>query len=88
MLVRLHCSPGARENRVVVVRNGEIQVKVAAPAVEGQANAALLRYLSQRLGLRISDLRLVRGAGSRYKVVDVEGLSRGEILVRLGLPVD
>ena len=43
-------------------------MKVNAPADQGRANEAILEALSKALGLRPSQLELVRGHSSRRKV--------------------
>jgi uncharacterized protein YggU (UPF0235/DUF167 family) len=43
-------------------------VAVAAPPMDGEANAELIRFMAQVLGLRKSDLSLDSGARSRNKV--------------------
>jgi uncharacterized protein YggU (UPF0235/DUF167 family) len=46
---------------------------VAAPPVDGKANAALLAFLAARLGLRPRDLRLAAGGSGRDKLVVIPG---------------
>jgi uncharacterized protein (TIGR00251 family) len=60
-----------------------VKIRIAAPPAEGKANKALIRFLSAHLGVPPSHVSLVRGAGSRRKVVEVTGLSTEEALVRL-----
>jgi uncharacterized protein YggU (UPF0235/DUF167 family) len=48
-------------------------VRVAAPPVEGAANAALLAFLAKTLGLPRSALTLASGAGARLKLIDIPG---------------
>jgi uncharacterized protein YggU (UPF0235/DUF167 family) len=60
---------------------------VNARAVEGQATEAALRALAEALGVRRSDMRLVTGATSRDKVVDImtsPGSDESLLLARLG----
>ena len=82
---RLHLtvSPGAARSELLRSPEGELRVRVAAPAREGKANKELLRFLAARLGLSPSRVRLVRGEGSRHKVVEVEGLTATELNERL-----
>lgn len=62
---------------------GELRVRVAAPPVEGKANKELLAFLAHCLDVPPSRLTLLRGAGSRRKVVEVEGLTLEWALERL-----
>jgi uncharacterized protein YggU (UPF0235/DUF167 family) len=43
--------------------------------VEGAANEQLIEIIAGALGVRKSDVRIVRGSSSRLKVVEVRGLS-------------
>ncbi len=48
-------------------------LRVAAPPVEGAANAALVAFLAKSLGLRKSDVALVAGEASRIKRLHLSG---------------
>ena len=60
--------------------DGVLKIKVMAPAVDGAANAALLRVLADDLGIARSDLQIVAGATSRQKLVVVDGLDPDTIV--------
>jgi len=55
-----------------------LRARVAAPPADGRANDALLRLLAGALGLAPSRLRLVSGAASRTKLVEVGGIDEAE----------
>ncbi|HEY6795973.1 MAG TPA: DUF167 domain-containing protein [Kineosporiaceae bacterium] len=63
--------PGASRVRVGGVHDGALVVAVTAPAVDGRATEAALQALADALRLRRRDLRLVTGATSRTKVVEL-----------------
>ena len=71
--------PRASKSRVVGVREGALEVAVAAPPVDGEANATLIAFLSKTLGVAKSALTLVSGESSRLKVLRVSGLSASEL---------
>ena len=56
-----------------------IKLRVAAPPVEGKANAEIVRFLAELLGTTHSDLSVVRGASGSDKVVRVRGLGEAKI---------
>lgn len=58
-----------------VSEEGVLQVRVAAPAVGGAANAALVRLLADELDAPRSAVRLVAGATGRQKLIAVDGIS-------------
>ncbi len=82
--LKLHVSPGAREDRIVGWREGSLRLKVRARPEKGRANEAVLRLLAGRLGLCRASLSIVRGATSRDKLVQVDGLSEDELRTLLG----
>ena len=77
--------PGAASSSLAGLAGGVLRVRIAAPAVEGKANAALLSFLAGRLGLRPRALRLVAGERGREKLVVICGRSPEEVRVALGL---
>ncbi len=50
---------------------GILRVRVAAPAVDGAANDALVRLIARELDVAPSRVQLVRGRRARQKVVTV-----------------
>lgn len=65
-------SPNAKRTEVVGLHDGALRVRLAAQPVEGQANAALLRWLSNELGVPLSRVEMLRGDTSRRKQVQVD----------------
>ncbi|MBI4770912.1 MAG: DUF167 domain-containing protein [Chloroflexi bacterium] len=87
--ITVRVTPNARANKLVgLMDNGTLKVKVAAPAVEGTANEALLDLLAATLEVRARDLEIVAGERSRDKLITVMGLDAAtvqqRILARLG----
>ena len=66
--------PGASRTRTLGVWNGALRVAVSAPAEGGKANAALVRYLAEMLGVSRSAVEVASGHGSPVKRVVVAGL--------------
>jgi len=65
--------PRGSRDELLGWRDGTLRAKVTAPPVDGRANRALCRLIAKRLGVAPSRVAVVRGAGSREKVVRVEG---------------
>ncbi len=72
----LHVQPRAARSAVAGPHGDAIKVRLAAPPVDGAANAELLRFLAERLGVRRAAVRLVAGAAGRRKVVEIDGGQR------------
>lgn len=78
-------APGARRDAVVGEYQGRVKISLSAPAVEGKANKALIRYLSALLGCAKSHVQLIRGEKSKVKEVLVTGVSRKAIETALAV---
>jgi len=85
VVVSVRVVPGARATEIAVVSAGVLRIRVAAPAVGGKANEALLGFLARQLGLRARDLVLLSGEKSRLKRVLVRGLATDEVATALGM---
>jgi len=83
--LRVHLTPRSARDEVLGLEGDVLLARVSAPPVEGRANDALLRLLSEALGVPKSSLRIVRGQRSREKLVAVEGLDAPEVRRRLEL---
>jgi uncharacterized protein (TIGR00251 family) len=75
-------SPRSATTRVDGVVDGVLRIRVAAPAVEGAANGALVRLLADELGLALRDVRIVAGAKSRQKLVMADGVLAETVIAR------
>ena len=73
LMIKLHVQPGAGKNEIVGRYGDALKVKVAAPAVDNKANAALIELLSATLGIPRSAIVIRHGAGSRRKLVGIMG---------------
>jgi uncharacterized protein (TIGR00251 family) len=75
--------PRAGRSSIEQLADGAILVRVAAPPVDGAANAALLRFLAGMLDVPPSRLEIIGGASSRRKRITVRGLTPDELETRL-----
>jgi len=84
-LLRVHAQPGAARSEVVGPHGDALKVRIAAPPVEGKANAELVAHLAVRLALPRSSVTVRRGASGRAKQVEIAAdLSQADVLARLG----
>jgi uncharacterized protein (TIGR00251 family) len=67
----LHIQPGAKKTEVAGLYGDALKIRLAAPPVDGKANAALLGFVAERLGLAKSAVTLKSGHTSRRKVLEV-----------------
>jgi len=67
----LHIQPGAKKTEVAGTHGDALKIRLAAPPVDGKANAALIGFVADRLGLAKSAVSLASGQTSRRKVLEV-----------------
>lgn len=60
-------SPNAKHTQADGWHDGALRVRLAAPPVDGKANAALVAWLAQALGCPKRDVQLLRGDTARRK---------------------
>jgi uncharacterized protein len=71
--VHVHVQPRASRSEVVGTFGAALKVRLLAPPVDGAANEALVALLATELGVSRRDVRIVQGATSRAKVVEIDG---------------
>lgn len=81
MALKVH--PGAKRNQIISATCDLVDVKVAAPADKGKANAELIEFLAATLGLPKSRVQVTRGEFSRNKLISISGLTREDAVFRL-----
>ncbi len=72
-MLTLRVQPGAGRSAVVGTVGDALKVRVAAPANEGKANAALIRFLADAAGVPRRSITIVNGERGRDKVVAIAG---------------
>ena len=81
--LNLRVSPGAGRSAVVGRHGDAWKLRVAAPPERGRANASVVSLLATSLEIGRPDVRIVSGAVSRDKVVEIVGLTLEEAEQRL-----
>ena len=80
LVLALHVQPGASRTEIAGTHGAagdtRLRLRLAAPPVDGKANAELLRFLAEAFGVPLRQVVLVRGATSRRKSVRIESPAR------------
>ena len=88
LVLSLHVQPGAKKTEPAGLHGGALKLRLHARPVEGAANAALLEFLSESLGVPLRQVELVSGQQSRQKRVRVRGaapIAAQRLLVEWGV---
>jgi uncharacterized protein (TIGR00251 family) len=81
--VKVH--PRAKRSAIAGRLGEAYKLDLAAPPVDGKANDECVRYFAELAGVSRGSVRIVKGATSRMKVVEVEGVGQEELENRLNL---
>jgi uncharacterized protein (TIGR00251 family) len=75
--------PRASRTRVAGEHDGRLKIQLAAPPVDGEANAALVAFLADALSVRKQDVAIVRGETGRRKSVRVRAVTAARAIAAL-----
>lgn len=86
MTLSLYVQPGAKTTAWAGNHGDDLKLRLAAPPIDGRANAALIDFLARYWGLSKRQVSLQSGESSRHKVIALDELNpddRQRILSRL-----
>jgi uncharacterized protein (TIGR00251 family) len=75
--------PRTSRNEIAGTYKGAVRLRLTGPPVEGAANKALIRLLSDLLGVPKQDVEIVTGHSGRQKLIAVFSLSPQDVHERL-----
>ncbi|KAB1223475.1 hypothetical protein CJ030_MR2G012472 [Morella rubra] len=77
--ITIHAKPGSKSSSITDVDDEAVGVQIDAPAKDGEANAALLDFISSVLGVKRRQVSIGSGSKSRDKIVIVEEVTRQSV---------
>lgn len=75
--VKVH--PRARRTALAGRFGEAYKLDLSAPPVDGKANEECVRFFAELAGVARSRVRIVTGAGSRVKLVEIDGLAQADL---------
>ncbi len=73
MKIEVKVIPAAKKN--AISREGQrYKVHLSAPAVDGKANEALVKFLAEHYQVRKSQIEIIKGLKSRHKVIIISDI--------------
>ncbi|MBI2410768.1 MAG: YggU family protein [Candidatus Kerfeldbacteria bacterium] len=80
VLLYIRVVPNSSRNQVVGVQANRLKIKLTAPALEGRANAALVKFLAEVLNCSPAAIQMTHGKAARYKTVHIAGITTAALL--------
>jgi len=76
---QVRLQPRASRNEIAGAHDGALRIRLHAPPVDGAANEALVAFLAERLAVPRRGVRIVTGATSRTKTIEIEGVTSADV---------
>lgn len=70
MIIHVNVKPGAKEERVEKVSEGEFEISVKERAEDNEANKRVVNILSKKFGVDFRKIR-IKNPKSRKKIVEI-----------------
>jgi uncharacterized protein len=71
MRIELRVIAKAKREEVQKISENTYRIKVTAPPEKGKANKRVVELLSEELGIKKQDIRIVSGATNSRKIVEI-----------------
>ena len=84
--IGVYVQPRASKTELAGLHDGLLRIRLAAPPVDGAANAALAVFIADKLGIAKSRVQIVSGLTGRRKVVRIDGVTAEAVAAALGIP--
>jgi len=79
IILTVHIQPNASRTEVAGLYGAALKIRVAAPPVDGAANAELIRFLARELSIPQRSVHIQSGANGRRKRVLMKALSAARV---------
>jgi uncharacterized protein (TIGR00251 family) len=70
--IHITVSPRSSKNELILLPDGTYKVKLTAAPVDGEANEALIKFLSKEFDVAKSNIQILKGERGKRKVIILE----------------
>lgn len=81
--LQVKVQPRSSRNEITEITEDYLRIKLTAPPVEGEANKKLAKFMGQVLGCSAGQIKVIRGATGRCKLLEIIGLTADQIRSRV-----
>ena len=77
IMIEVKVEPRSSRRQISGIMDNDIlKVKLTAPPVDGSANEQLIELISETIGIRKSQIKIVRGQSSKRKLIEITGVEK------------
>jgi len=66
--------PNARKDEIKIMEDGAIKISIKAPPIGGKANKYLIKFISKKIKVPKTGIKIISGEHSKNKVIQIEGV--------------
>lgn len=70
--IRVKVKPGSSRNELTIIQPDNWQIRLRAKPIDGEANQALIAFLSEELDISKSKIHIEKGLTSQYKTLLID----------------
>ena len=85
LLLTVHVQPNARRTQVIGIHGDVLKIKVAAIAMDGEANKALRRFLAEKFQVPLKQVLLKQGEHTRRKLLTIHDSNQPPEILLAGI---
>jgi len=71
MLLKIRVAPRSSKNEIIKMPDGTLKIKLHSPPVDGAANEALIKLLSEEYDTPKNRIEIIGGKKSKNKTVEI-----------------
>ena len=83
IILKLKVKPNAKKSECLAIKDQRLQVKIAAPAIDGKANVTLIKFLSKKLKTPQSSITIKSGSINSLKTLILPEITEDKLLALL-----
>jgi hypothetical protein len=72
--------PRSSRNEIIGEHDGALKIKLAAPPIDGAANAELIKLLAKAFGVANRSVEILSGQTSKTKQVKIKGATKEKLI--------
>lgn len=76
LLLQVYIQANAKQNKIIGMYNDCLKISITTPAIDGKANAALIKFLAQELNVSKSKIIIEKGKTSKTKTIRIINIQK------------
>jgi len=84
ILLNIKVQARASKTEIASIQDQELKIRVTEAPVDNAANIAVIKLLADTFDCPKSNIRIVKGTASNHKIIAIRGLTKQNVIDKLG----